>query len=330
MIHSVNTRRRIVLQSFAALALGAGISSSSLAQGWPSKPIRLLVPYTAGSPPDLSSRILATHLATALQQPVIVENRPGAIGLVALQELLRQPADGNTLYCILTPVTTASTLLPAQKVDLAKELQPISQINRIGTVLVVNNELAASDVKSFVSLLRAKPNELNFASTGNGTPAHLAGELFKSQEKVQATHVPYVSFSQSIPDLISNRVQFMFMTSTVAAPLVNTGKVRALGIVGPNRLPILPNVPTLAEQGMGKIDTSSWDGIVVKAGTPKPIVERLNSEIVRILAKPEVKARFLEMGMAAVSSTPEELGTLIEAESARWAAVIKAANITAN
>ena len=330
MIHSVNTRRRIVLQSFAALALGAGISSSSLAQAWPSKPIRLLVPYTAGSPPDLSSRILATHLATALQQPVIVENRPGAIGLVALQELLRQPADGNTLYCILTPVTTASTLLPAQKVDLTKELQPVSQIDRIGTVLVVNNELAAADMKSFLSLLRAKPNELNFASTGNGTPAHLAGELFKSQEKVQATHVPYVSFSQSVPDLISNRVQFMFMTSTVAAPLVNTGKVRALGIVGPNRLPILPNVPTLAEQGMGKIDTSSWDGIVVKAGTPKPIVDRLNSEIVRILTKPEVKAKFLEMGMAAVSSTPEGLGALIEAESARWAAVIKAANITAN
>lgn len=330
MIHSVKTRRRIVLQGFAALALGAAITTSSLAQAWPSKPIRLLVPYTAGSPPDLSSRILATHLATALQQPVIVENRPGAIGLVALQELLRQPADGNTLYCILTPVTTASTLLPAQKVDLAKELQPVSQIDRIGTVLVVNNDLAASDMKSFVSLLRAKPNELNFSSTGNGTPAHLAGEMFKSQEKVQATHVPYMSFAQSVPDLISNRVQFMFMTSTVAAPLVNTGKVRALGIVGPNRLPILPNVPTLAEQGMGKIDTSSWDGIVVKAGTPKPIVDRLNSEIVRILAKPEVKARFLEMGMAAVSSTPEELGTLIEAESGRWAAVIKAANITAN
>ena len=330
MSHSVNTRRRNMLRSLAALALGASISTLGLAQAWPSKPIRLLVPYTAGSPPDLSSRVLAIHLASALQQPVIVENKPGAIGLVALQELLRQPADGNTLYCILTPVTTASALLPAQKVDLAKELQPVSQIDRIGTVLVVNNELPAADMKAFVALLRTKPNELNFASTGNGTPAHLAGELFKSQEKVQATHVPYASFSQSVPDLISNRVQFMFMSSPVAAPLVLTGKVRALGIVGSNRLPILPNVPTLAEQGMGKLDTSSWDGIVVKAGTPKAIVERLNSEIVRILAKPEVKAKFLEMGMAAVSSTPQELGTLIEAESARWAAVIRAANITAN
>ena len=139
-----------------------------------------------------------------------------------------------------------------------------------------------------------------------------------------------MSFAQSVPDLISNRVQFMFMSSSVAAPLVNTGKVRALGIVGPNRLPILANVPTLAEQGMGRIDTSSWDGIVVKAGTPKSIVDRLNTEIVRILAKPEIKAKFVEMGMTAVSSTPEELGALIEAETTRWGALIKAANITSN
>ncbi len=325
-----SSNRRSVLRGLTVLALGAGIAGASLAQAWPAKPIRLLVPFTAGSPPDLSSRVLATHLSAALQQPVVVENRPGAIGLIALQELLRQPADGYTLYCILTPVTTASALLPAQKVDLAKELQPVSQINRLATVLVVNNDLPATEMKSFVALLRAKPNQLNFASTGNGTPAHLAGELFKSQEKVQATHVPYMSFSQSVPDLLSNRVQFMFMTSSVAAPLVNSGKVRALGIVGPNRLSILPNVPTLAEQGMGKIDTSSWDGIVVRAGTPKPIVDRLNTEIVRILATPEVKARFVEMGMTAVSSTPEELGALIEAETNRWGAVIKAANITVN
>lgn len=327
---SPSSNRRSVLRGLTVLALGAGLASASLAQAWPAKPIKLLVPYTAGSPPDLSSRVLATHLSAALQQPVVVENKAGAIGLVALQELLRQPPDGYTLYCILTPVTTASALLPAQKIDLAKELQPVSQVDRIGTVLVVNNDLPATDMKSFVALLRAKPNQLNSASTGNGTPAHLAGELFKSQEKVQATHVPYMSFSQSVPDLLSNRVQFMFMTSSVAAPLVNSGKVRALGIVGPSRLPILANVPTLAEQGMGKIDTSSWDGIVVKAGTPRPIVDRLNAEIVRILAKPEVKARFIEMGMTAVSSTPEELGALIEAETNRWGAVIKAANITAN
>lgn len=325
-----STRRRSILRGLTVLALGAGIAGTSLAQAWPAKPIRLIVPFTAGSPPDLSSRLLATHLSASLQQPVVIDNKPGAIGLVALQDLLRQPADGYTLYCLLTPVTTASALLPAQKIDLAKELQPVSQVDRLGTVLVVNNELPATDMKSFVALLRAKPNQLNFASTGNGTPAHLAGVLFKNQEKVEATHVPYTSFSQSVPDLLSNRVQFMFMTSSVAAPLVNTGKVRALGIVGPNRLPILPNVQTLAEQGLGKIDTSSWDGIVVKAGTPKPIVDRLNSEIVRILAQPDVKAKFVEMGMMAVSSTPEEFGALIEAETARWGAVIKAANITAN
>lgn len=200
----------------------------------------------------------------------------------------------------------------------------------MASVLVVNNDLPASNIKEFVALLRAKPNALNFASTGSGTPAHLAGELFKLEQKVEATHVPYMAFSQSIPDLIGNRVQFMSMTSSIAAPLVNSGKVRALGIVGPKRIPILPNVPTLGEQGMGNFDTSSWDGIVVKAGTPKPIVDRLNAEIVNILAKPEVIARFAEMGMTATSSSSKNFGDLIAAETARWAAVIKAANVTVN
>lgn len=324
------TNRRILLRCIITITLSAGFLGSSLAQNWPSKPIRLIVPFTAGSPPDLSSRVLAAQLSTVLPYPVIVDNKPGAIGLVAIQDLLRQPADGHTLFCILTPVTTASTLLPNQRIDLAKELQPISQVNRIATVLVVNNDLPATDMKSFVALLRAKPNDLNFASTGNGTPAHLAGELFKTQEKIQAKHVPYSSFSQSVPDLLSNRVQFMFMSSPVATPLVQSGKVRALGIVGPNRLLALPNVPTLAEQGLGKIDTSSWDGIVAKAGTPRPIIDRLNAEIVRILAKPEVRTKFAEMGMTAFSSTPDELGSLIDSETARWSAVIKAANITAD
>lgn len=322
-----SNHRRNIFRLLSAVAITTGFAGACFAQAWPTKPIRLLVPFTAGSPPDLSSRVLATHLSAALQQSVVIENKPGAIGIVALKDLLRQPADGYTLYCILTPVTTASTLLPAQKVDLAKELQPISQISRLSTVLVANNDLPVTDMRSFVALLREKPNQLNFASTGSGTPAHLAGELFKAQEKVQASHVPYTSFSQSVPDLLSNRVQFMFMSSSVAAPLVQSGKVRALGIVGPNRLPILPNVATLAEQGLGKIDTSSWDGIVAKAGTPKPIIDRLNAEIVKIMAKPEVKARFIEMGMTAVSSTPDELGSLIESESNRWAAVIKSANI---
>ncbi len=322
--------RRHALLHLGAAAAGLAFGGRALAQAWPLQPIKLLVPYTAGSPPDLSSRVLAIHLSTALGQPVVIENKPGAIGLVAMAELLRLPADGNTLYCMLTPVTTASTLMPAQKIDLSKAIQPVSQVDTVASVLVVNNDLPAKTFKEFVALLRAKPNELNFASTGSGTPAHLAGELFKIDQKVEATHVPYVSFSQSVPDLISNRVQFMFMTSSIAAPLVNTGKVRALGIVGPKRIPILASTPTLGEQGMGTFDTSSWDGIVVKAGTPQAIVDRLNAEIVKILAKPEVMAKFTEMGMTATSSTPKAFGDLIASETVRWANVIKAANVTVN
>lgn len=168
-------KRRLLLQQLGLVALSTSFSAPIFAQSWPSQPIRLLVPYTTGSPPDLSSRILATYLSTALKQPVIVENKPGAIGLIALGELLRAPADGYTLYCMLTPVTTASTLMPAQKVDLATAIQPVSQVDTVASVLVVNNDLPATNIKEFVALLKAKPNELNFASTGSGTPAHQIG-----------------------------------------------------------------------------------------------------------------------------------------------------------
>jgi len=265
---SIDGTRRSFLQMAAlgGLSLAAGASLAQAPQ-WPTKPIRLLVPLTPGLPPDIVSRLLASSLTASLGQPVFVENKPGAIGLMAVNELLKQPADGHTLLCMLMPVVTAPVLLPAQKVDLEKSLMPVSQIDRAPSVLIANNSLPASSLKEFVALLKARPNELSFASSGNGTPAHLAGELFKLQQKVQATHVPYSQISMTIPDLLSNRVQFMFLTSSVAVPLIASGKVKSFGVVGDKRLPALPQLPTLAEQGMGDFDTSNWNGIVVKAGT---------------------------------------------------------------
>lgn len=322
-------RRRLLAGTAASLAGGLmAIPSRAAAPAWPSKPIRLLVPFPTGTPPDISSRLVAGHLSPKLGQPVYVENKPGAIGLVSLGELLRQPADGHTLYCMLTPVTTAGTLLPAQRVDLQRELQPVSQVDWVYSVLVVNNDVKASNVKDFCALLREHPQDYSFGSGGNGTPAHLAGELFKQQQKVEATHVPYAQFSQAVPDLISGRIQFMFLTSNVALPLVQSKKIRALGVVGKERIAGLPDVPTLAEQGMGDFDTRSWDGIVVKAGTPPAIVQRLNEEIREVLSRPDVAARFTEMGMVPQASSPQQLGELIQSESTRWAAVIKAANIS--
>lgn len=328
---SVNGERRAFLQMAAVggLGLAAGASLAQSSQ-WPTKPIRLLVPFTPGLPPDIVSRLLASSLTASLGQPVFVENKPGAIGMVAVNELLKQPADGHTLMCMLMPVVTAPVLLPAQKVDLEKSLIPVSQIDRAPSVLIANNSLPASSLKEFVALLKAKPDELSFASSGNGTPAHLAGELFKLQQKVQATHVPYSQISMTIPDLLSNRVQFMFLTSSVAVPLIAAGKVKSFGVVGDKRLPALPQLPTLAEQGMGDFDTSNWNGIVVRAGTPPEIVQRLNAEIVALLRRRDTVEKFQEMGTQAMPSTPAQFGELIRSESRKWREVIAAASIKAD
>jgi tripartite-type tricarboxylate transporter receptor subunit TctC len=323
-------RRRVVLQGagLAGLSLWAGPAAAQTV-AWPAKPVRLIVPFPPGSPPDLVSRLMAGLLSAPLGQAVFVENRPGAIGLVAVGELLRQPADGHTLMCMLMPVIVGPILLPSQKVDLERSLAPVSLLDRAPSVLVANNSLPASTLKEFVALLKARPGELGFASGGNGTPAHLAGELFKLEQKVVATHVPYSQLGQAIPDLINGRVQFMFLTSNVALPLLASGKVKGIGVVGDKRLPALPQLPTLAEQGMGEFDTSNWDAIVVKAGTPPEIVERLNAAIVEVLGRRDVIDKFQEMGMQATPSTPAQLGELMRAEARKWRAVITASGIKA-
>ena len=333
-------RRRTLTSTAAltalALATGVALLPKAHAQAaWPNKPVRIVVPFAPGGTTDILARALVPDLSAAFGQQFVVDNRAGAGGNVGADIVAKAPADGYTLLMGTVGTHGINRALYARlPFDPIKDFVPITLVAAVPNVMVMNADkakaLGIANVQDFIRVAKASPGKLNMASSGNGTSIHLAGELFKSQEKVQAAHVPYASFSQSVPDLLSNRVQFMFMTSSVAVPLVNSGKVRALGIVGPNRLPILPNVATLAEQGMGKIDTSSWDGIVVKAGTPRAIVDRLNTEIVRILDKPEVKARFVEMGMQAVSSTPEELGALIESETVRWAGVIKAANISAD
>lgn len=323
-------RRRNFVTSAALLALGLAMASGVQAQKWPAKPVRLLVPFPPGSPPDIVSRQLAALLTQSLGQSVFVENKPGAIGLVALNELMRQPADGHTLLCMLMPVTTAPTLLPAQKVDLEKDILPVAQIDKAPSVLVVNHAVPASTLKELVALLKAEPNKLSFASGGNGTPAHLAGELFKLHQKVAATHVPYSQLAQAIPDLLSNRVQFMFLTSNVAVPLITTGKVKGIGVVGDKRIPAIAQLPSLAEQGMADFDTSNWDGIVVKAGTPPEIVRKLNAEIVTLLGRRDVADKFREMGIQVAPSTPAQFGELIRAETRKWRDVIVAANIKAD
>ncbi|MGD9944922.1 MAG: Bug family tripartite tricarboxylate transporter substrate binding protein [Burkholderiaceae bacterium] len=325
-------QRRLWLQRFgigAAAAGSAAIWGAAKASSWPTRPLRLIVPFNVGTPPDIVSRLLAQLISPGLGQPVVVENRPGAIGIVGLNEMLRQPADGHTLFCLLMPVTTAKALLPNQRIDLVADTEPVIQVDWNESVLVVSREVPARSVRELIELLRAKPNQLSFGSGGNGTPAHLTAEVFKAQQQVSAVHVPYAQFMQAVPDLMNNRIQFMFLTSTVAVPQVKSGKLAALAVVGAQRLAALPEVPTMAEAGFGDFDTRSWDGIIVKAGTPREVVERLNREIRTALETPQVRERFAELGMVPAPGTPQQFGELIRREITRWTEVIRAAGIRA-
>lgn len=312
-----------------AALLCAMLSLASLAvhaQAYPTKPVRLIVPYSVGTPPDIVSRLVADKMTGGLGQPVVVENRPGASGTVGLAELGKQPADGYTLYNMLMPVSVAPALYPQQGLDYRKTMEPIGQFTWYYNVLVVHPEVKANSVRDLVDVLKGGA-VYSFASGGNGTPAHLSGELFKLQSGVKATHVPYNQFPQGIADLVAGRIQFMFLTSSVSVPLVQSGKVRALAVTGGERLATLPNVPTMVEAGYKDFLVRGWDGIVVRPGTPKAVVDRLNAELAKAVATPEVRTRFASLGVEPVSGTPAAFGELINSEVDRWTRVVKDAEI---
>lgn len=310
----------------AGLALAA-FAATALAQSYPSKPLRLIVPYSVGTPPDILGRIAAEHMQGPLGQPIVVENRPGATGTIGLTELLRQPADGYTLLAMPMPVSVAPALYPELKVDLARDIAPIGQMAWSYNVLVVHPEVQAKNVAELVALLKSQPNKLSFGSGGNGTPAHLAGELFKQQAKVSALHVPYVQFPQAIGDLVAGRLQFMFLAAAPAVAQARGGKLRALAVTGRERLDALKDVPTMVEAGFPQFVMRDWQGIIARAGTPREAVQRLNAALDRAMALPQVRAQLAKMGNDAATGTPQQFGELIAADAERWAGVVKAAGI---
>lgn len=279
------------------LAMGV-FAAQAQAPAWPTKPIRIIVPFNAGTPPDISSRIVAAQLTQRLGQSVFVDNKPGAAGSLALAELDRQPADGHTVMTLLTPVVVGPALLPNFKKNLATDYVSLGQYDWTYSVLVAAPSLPVHDVGGLIELLRAKPGAYSFASGGHGTPAHLAGELFKLQNSVSATHVPYNQFTAGLVDLASGRVHFMFLTSTVAAAQVQGGKVKALAVAsGEKRLAALPNVPTMSELGFKAFDVRNWDGFIAKAGTPKTIADRFTAELNAVLADPDVQEKLRATGV---------------------------------
>ncbi len=291
---------------------------------YPDKPIRLVVPSAAGGAPDVLMRALATQLSTQLGVPIVIDNRPGGSYLIGTMELVRSPPDGYTLgYGNIVSLATNRSLIADMPYDVDKDLTLISNALRVSNLLVVNNDLPIRSVAELIAYAKKNPGKLAFASDGNGTTAHLGGELFKSMTGTDMLHVPYKAATAAVTDLIGGSVQLMIVNTPVSGPLVQAGRARALGISSSRRSPTYPDIPTIAESGVPGFEVVAWGGIVGPAHMPKEIVARLNVEIRTALASAVVRERFKALGAETDPGTPEEFRELARRETAKWAKVVK-------
>jgi tripartite-type tricarboxylate transporter receptor subunit TctC len=313
-------------KTLLACALAA-LTGLAAAQSFPTKPIRILVPSPPGSSPDIRARQIGAHLAESLGQPVIVENRPGANGMIAAREAARSAPDGHTLFLALINNAIGDALKPDPCCRLNQELVPVSRFTMTPLVMVVNPSVPAKSVKEFVELAKAKPGALTYASGGPGSISQLVGEWVKSEAKIHVLEVPYKAVNSEIPDLLAGVVQTAYVVPQVIVASVKAGKLRALAVAGPSRLALLPGVPTTAEAGLPGIEAIVWNGIFAPAGTPQPVLQILHREIVKAYNAPDVKKQVQETGGEVVADTPEEFAAFVRSEGAKWSKVIRDANI---
>jgi len=312
--------------SFAAVAL-ATLVVPAAAQDYPTRSVRIIVPFAAGGPADVYSRQLAQYLSQSLNQPFVVEDQPGAGSLIGTMNVARSAPDGYTLLAMSNTHTTNESLIPNKQYALMRDFVPVSPINYSDLVMVVHPSVPAKDLKEFIALAKAKPGGLNYASSGTGTPYHMAGELFKSMSGTNILHVPYRGSSGARNDVLAGQVQMMFDAITTMAPNVKAGQVRALATTGEKRSTVLPDVPTVAEAGVPGYETTIWLGIMAPKGTPQAIVDKLNAEIRKAINQPAVKEMWANQGAVPMAMSPVEFGAFLEKDIDKWAGVVKTANI---
>jgi tripartite-type tricarboxylate transporter receptor subunit TctC len=288
------------------------------------------VPFSASTPPDILARIVATALSEGEGWNVIVENKPGAVMTIGTSEVLKQPADGHTLFSITAPFAAVPALVPDAKFKIETDLTPLIQVGTAYNVLVVNPSIPANSVAELITYLKMDRGNHTFSSGGFGTPAHLLGELFKLETGVQATHVPYVQFPQAIADLISGINTYQFITVLPVVQHINTGKLRALAVMGRKRVAVLKDVPTIVEAGYPTLAAEDWAGLLLKAGTPPAVTARLNEAVNKALKTDKVRDALAKLGTDPGGGTPESFGALVRAETAHWSKVIKDAGIKIN
>ena len=313
-------RRRCLAAAFASLA---AVTFGARAETFPSRPIRLVVPFPPGGPTDVLARIVAPRLAERLGQPVVVDNKPGASGMVGADAVARAVPDGHTLLANASIHVINPSLYPKQPYDAIADFAAVSNLADVPLVLAVNPKVAAHSVKELVALARSAKTPLAFASAGNATSQHLSGEAFKIVAGIDMLHVPYKGSAPALTDLIGGQVQLMFESLPSSMPFIQSGAIRALAVTTPQRSPAMPDVPTVAEAGYPGFSMSTWYGVWAPAGTPAAVVQRLSREIAAVVRLPEVRARFQKLGAEPVGSTPAEFTAFAKAELAKWAGIVK-------
>lgn len=318
--------RRRHLKTLAALAAAAALSPLAQAQdAWPSKPIRFVVPYPPGGPTDLMARLLQPELQSRLGATIVIENKGGAGGNVGTGEVARQaPADGYTLLLAASgPMAVNSSLFKSLSYSPLTDLVPVVQLSSFPLVLEVHPSTGIRSVKDFIARAKARPQELNFASAGNGTPQHLAGEIFNKTVGTGLAHIPYRGAGPALNDLVGGQVPVMFDVLGSSLPHIKAGKLTALAVTSARRSPALPEVPTLAESGLANFEVTAWHGIAMRAGTPPEIVRKVNAAVLDAFKNPAFRSKWEELGTPVVAGTPAQFGQLIRTESVRLGRVVR-------
>jgi tripartite-type tricarboxylate transporter receptor subunit TctC len=294
-----------------------------LAQDYPTRPVRIIVPFGAGGPADVTARLIGNILQENFGQPFVIEDRPGAGGVIGTVEAAKAPPDGYTLLMMSNTQTANESLVPQRKYELMRDLVPIAPVNSSDLVIVVNPSVAAKTLAEFIALAKSQPGKLNYASSGQGTPYHMAGELFKTMAGIDVVHVPYRNSGEARSGVIGGQVQMMIDAVTTMAPNVAAGQVRALATTGKTRSSVLPDVPTADQAGVPGYEATIWLGLMAPAGTPKPVIDKLNAAVNAAIKRPDIVKLWTEQGAVAMSMTPEEFDKYLRGDIVKWAGVVK-------
>ncbi len=313
-----------------ALAALVSLLAPASAQSYPDRTVKIIVPFGAGGPADIYARFIGQHLQENLKQTFVIENRPGAGSVIGTGEVAKSAPDGYTLLMMSNTHTTNETLRPNKPFQLMRDFVPVAPVNYSDLLMVVHPSVPAKDLKEFLAELKAKPGALNYASSGPGTPYHMAAELFKAMSGTDIVHVPHKASGEARTAVIGGHVQMMIDAITTTAPTVQSGQVRALGTTGKARSKLLPEVPTIAEAGVPGYEATIWLGFMAPTGTPQPIIDKLNAEINKVLTKPEVREAWVNQGAEPLVMSPAEFDTYLRVDIDKWAKVIQSAGIKVN